>query len=123
MPSRYQDLIALAEELATQIESEAALRAAVTRYYYGTLWLVRELLITQRRRRNAHAQAADELGRRTRATFRRHYEELQRLRAAADYDPGEGQWDRKVIAARRLHGRIVAELRRRGLLTSASPSS
>ena len=120
MPARYQDVIALAEELATSGGSEAALRTAVNRYYYGTLWLVREALIPQPRRRNAHDQARDELGRRTRRAIGLRYQELHELRAAADYNPAEGQWQRKVVTAKRLHGRIVAELRRRGLITTAA---
>ena len=116
MSTRYQDFIAVAEALAKYSESDAMLRTAVNRYYYGTLWLVRELFIPKPRRRNAHEQARDELGKRTSHSFRQTYEELYGLRAAAAYDLDEGQWHRKVVRARRLHDQIVVELRHRRLL-------
>ena len=118
MSTEYQDLIAVADELSTYIQSEAKLRTAVNRYYYGTLWLVRELFIPRPRRRNAHDEARNELGKRTSASFRVKYQELYGLRAAADYNPDEGRWERKVVRASRLHNQVVAELRCRRLLAT-----
>lgn len=116
MPSQYQDLVELGHELAHREESEAALRTAVVRFYYGTLWLVRQLFLPNPSRRNAHQQAAAELGKRTRSATLHQYNDLLELRGLADYHPEEDGWDQKVLRARRLHEHIVEELRKRGHL-------
>lgn len=113
MPVNYNDVIALARELGTNTESEAALRASVGRFYYGTLLLVRYLFIPHPSRSDAHKEAATQLGLHTRRSTREQYLELFGLRGQADYDPVEGNWDRKAITARRLYEHIFDELRKR----------
>ncbi len=116
MSISYQDFIAVAHELGERRASEGALRTAVGRYYYGTLALVRELFISKPSRTESHSQAAIALGTRTQRVFREKYDELHRLRLAADYEPQQAGWDRSIVRARRLHEQIAAELRRRGFL-------
>lgn len=116
MPVSHQDVIQLARELSTQGHSEAALRGAVGRFYYGTLLLVRHLFIPSPSRKNAHTEAASVLGRRTKRSTGQQYLELFDLRGHADYDAEETFWDRKVVTAGRLHDHIVEELRRRSFL-------
>lgn len=116
----YQDVIDIAEELAGRTDSEAALRAAVGRYYYGTLLMVRQTLVPRPSRRRGHEQASSMLGRRTKQSLGRAYQELYELRLDADYEPEVGDWRRKAVRAQRIHGHIVAELRGRRLLASST---
>ena len=109
-------MIQLARELSTQGQSEAALRGAVGRFYYGTLLLVRHLFISRPSRTNAQTEAASVLGRRTKRSTSQQYLQLFELRGQADYDPEENLWDRKVVTAGRLHDHIVEELRKRSYL-------
>lgn len=118
MPINYSDVIALASRLAGNTGSEADLRAAVGRFYYGTLMLVRDLFIDRPSRADAHNQAASEIGRHARSSTRQQYLELYDLRGKADYDPRETNWDRKALTAKRLHEHIVDELRKRSYLGS-----
>lgn len=117
MAIQYDDVIKLGRDLASRDDSEAALRAAVGRYYYGTLLMVRQLFSIRPGRREAHMQGASELGRRTRQSTRQQYLSLYELRGRADYDPDEGEWQMKVRRAVRLHTHIVDELRKRGHLS------
>jgi len=113
MPIRSHDVITLGYELAQQQNSEAALRAAVGRLYYGLFLLVRETFAFTPQRRNAHDQAAAELARRTKRATADQYRELLDLRGLADYEPDESEWDRKVSRAIRLHDHITDEMRKR----------
>ena len=110
----YRDLVALARELETRTESEAALRTAVGRYYYATLTLVRGLFIPKPSRREGFQQASSVLGRQTKSETQSKFDALYKLRLSADYEPQVDGWERAVVKARRHHERIVAELRSRG---------
>ena len=120
MSINHEDVITLAEELAVRLDSEAALRASVGRYYYGTLLLVRRLFVPRPSRRRGHMQAMATLARYTNRSMGRIYEELYDLRLDADYEPEVGDWRRKAVRAQRIHGHIVAELRGRRLLATST---
>ena len=109
------DLLRVAEFLAERDSSEASLRTAVSRTYYGVLLAVTDSLGVSRGR-NIHSRAIGEMLKRDRQAGLR-LRSLMLLRILADYelevqDPLRTDWRRNYRMARSFADLVIIRLRR-----------
>ena len=109
------DLLRVAEFLAERDPSEASLRTAVSRTYYGVLLAVTDSFGVARGR-NIHTRAIGELGRRDQYAGER-LRRLTLLRILADYelevqDPLRTNWRLNYRLARSFADLVIIRLRR-----------
>ena len=109
------DLLRVAEFLAERDSSEASLRTAVSRTYYGVLLAVTDSLGVARGR-NIHSRAIGEMLKRDRQAGLR-LRSLMLLRILADYelevqDPIRTDWRRNYRLARSFADSVINRLRR-----------
>ena len=112
-PTEFVDL---GRSLVEESGGEPTLRTGVGRIYYGLFLGLRDALNVRARTREAHDDVATQLGRRTKRATAQKYRELKDLRELADYEPSEGQWDRKAVKALRLYEDIMEEVLRRKVI-------
>ena len=109
------DLLRVAEFLAERDSSEASLRTAVSRTYYGVLLAVTDSLGVSRGR-SIHSRAIGEMLKRDRQAGLR-LRSLMLLRILADYelevqDPLRTNWRRNYRLARSFADSVINRLRR-----------
>ena len=109
------DLLRVAEFLAERDSSEASLRTAVSRTYYGVLLAVTDSLGVSRGR-SIHARAIGALRRRDQYAGEQ-LRSLMNLRVLADYDldvrdPLRTNWRRNYRLARSFADLVIIRLRR-----------
>ena len=112
MPVAFHQVLAVADDLVRQGTSEATLRAAVSRYFYGIHTLVADMYGTSPGKKISKDSARKSLRQNLTEEIAGDYWELYQLRLAADYDPsGLDEGKRDWVAAAENGRRRVENIR------------